>query len=347
MAPLPSSCNSRTLLYSDSVMQITAAPVDVVGVGLNATDTLICLPHFPAFDSKVEFLSAEVLPGGQVASAMVACAEWGLRARYIGKVGDDSAAQMQFAELVRAGVEARLISVPQCASQSAFILVDEKSGERTILWRRDPRLALRPDELQREWIVSARALHVDGHDTAAAAQAALWAREAGIPVTADVDNLYPGMEDLLANVDYLMASRDFPAKLTGDADLQKSLPTIQQRFGNRLVGVTLGRVGALAWDGSRFLPCPGYAVNAVDTTGAGDIFHGAFVYGLLQDWPMERVLEFSCAAAALNCTALGARGGIKPVEEIERLMREGQRTVAPHEVGLKALLSNAARGARQ
>ncbi len=328
-------------------MHATAHTVDVVGVGLNATDTLIRLPHFPAFDSKVEFLSAGVLPGGQVASAMVACAAWGLRTRYIGKVGDDSAAQMQLAELVRAGVEAHLLSVPNCVSQAAFILVDEKTGERTILWRRDPRLALRPEEIQREWIVSARALHVDGHDTAAAAQAARLAREAGIPVLADVDNLYPGVEDLLANVDYLMASRDFPAKLTGEPDLKKSLPALRQRFGCRLVGVTLGRVGALAWDGRRYLPCPGYAVHAVDTTGAGDIFHGAFAYGILQDWPMERVLEFSCAAAALNCTGLGARGGIKPILEIERLMREGQRTVKPNEVNWKTPASGSARRARE
>ncbi|MCL4523005.1 MAG: carbohydrate kinase family protein [Acidobacteria bacterium] len=313
-------------------MEISASNVDVVGVGLNATDTLIRLPHFPAFDSKVEFLSADILPGGQVASAMVACAAWGIRARYIGKVGDDHAAQMQLSELTRAGVESHLISVPHCTSQTAYILVDEKTGERTILWRRDPRLALRPEEIQREWIVAARALHVDGHDTAAAAQAARWAREASIPVTVDVDNLYAGVEELLKHVDYLMASRDFPARLTGEPDLAKSLPAIQQRFGHRLTGVTLGRAGALAWDGRRFLPCPGYVVDAVDTTGAGDIFHGAFIYGVLQAWPMERILEFSCAAAALNCTALGARGGIKPVEEIERLMRKGQRTATPDEI---------------
>ncbi|MBI1738140.1 MAG: carbohydrate kinase family protein, partial [Acidobacteria bacterium] len=163
-------------------MENTSARVDVVGVGLNATDTLIRLPHFPAFDSKVEFLSSDVLPGGQVASAMVACSEWGLRARYVGKVGDDPAAQMQRAAMEWARVESHFISVPQCASQAAFILVDDRTGERTILWRCDPRLELRPEELQRNWIVTAKALLVDGHDTAAAAQAALWAREAGIPV---------------------------------------------------------------------------------------------------------------------------------------------------------------------
>jgi sulfofructose kinase len=299
--------------------------VDVVGVGLNATDTLIRLPHFPAFDSKVEFTSAEVLPGGQVASAMVACQRWGLRTRYVGKVGDDAAAQLQCEEFARAGVEAHLLAVPRCMSQVAFILVDETSGERTILWKRDTRLTLRPEELNRDWILRARALHLDGHDTSAAATAARWASEASIPVVADLDNLYPGVEGLLECVDYLLASRDFPSRLTGEADLLKSLPSIQRRYSCRVAGVTLGRQGALAWDSAQFHYAAGYRVEAVDTTGAGDIFHGAFVYALLQGWPLGRQLDFSCAAAALNCTALGARGGIRPVQEIEGLMREGPR----------------------
>jgi len=299
--------------------------VDVVGVGLNATDTLIRVPHFPAFDSKVEFTSAEVRSGGQVASAMVACQFWGLRTRYIGKVGDDAAARLQREEFARADVEAHLIDVPHCGSQVAFILVDQATGERTILWKRDSRLTLRPDELDREWIVRARLLHVDGHDTAAAVMAARWAREARIPVTADIDNLYSAVEALLENVDHLIASRDFPARLTGDANLLKSLPAIHRRFGCRVAGVTLGRQGALAWDGVQFHYAPGYRVEAVDTTGAGDIFHGAFIYALLQGWPLGRSLEFSNAAAALDCAALGARGGIEPVARIERLMREGPR----------------------
>lgn len=337
--------------------------VDVVGVGLNATDTVIRLPHFPAFNSKVEVAGSEVMPGGQVASALVACAQWGLRTRYIGSVGDDHAADLQHSEFSRAGVEAHLKSVPGCSSQQAFILVDQGTGERTILWRRDPRLALRPEDVPRELIVHARALHVDGHDNLAAAQAARWAREAGIPVTADVDNLYPDVEPLLDSVDYLIASQEFPARLTGERDLLRSLPAIAQRHGCRVAGATLGRDGVLAWapvaatfrsppalnllpDVARdkqtynggpnvaatapavdagFLYCPAYQVEVRDTTGAGDIFHGAFLYGLLEGWPLKRTLDFSCAAAGLNCTALGARGGIRPVAEIESLMRSGSR----------------------
>jgi len=161
---------------------MAASQVDVVGVGLNATDTIIRIPHFPSHDSKIEFESAVVLAGGQVASAMTACQYWGLRARYIGKAGDDAAGEFQRRELDRAGVESHLLAVPGCTSQVAYILVDQASGERTILWKREARLTIRPEELRREWITSARALLVDGHDTAAAATAARWAREAGIPV---------------------------------------------------------------------------------------------------------------------------------------------------------------------
>jgi len=299
--------------------------VDVAGLGLNATDTLIRLPRFPALDSKMEILSANVLPGGQVASALIACQSWGLRARYLGKVGSDPAADLQRSEFARAGVETHLLTVPDCPSQLAYILVDQPSGERTILWSRDPRLTLDPAELRREWVTRARALLLDGHDTAAASLAARWAREGSIPVVADLDNLYPGVEALLENVDYLIASRDFPSRLTGQPDLTKSLPALQLRFGLRVAGVTLGAGGTLAWDGSSFHYAPAFRVNTLDTTGAGDIFHGAFVYALLQGWPLARQLEFSCAAAALNCTALGARGGIRPLSEIDALIRTAPR----------------------
>jgi sugar/nucleoside kinase (ribokinase family) len=299
--------------------------VDVVGVGLNATDTLIRLPHLPALDTKVEIRSLQVCPGGQVASAIVACRRWGLRTRYIGKVGEDAEAALQRREMTRERVEARFAVARGCGSQVAYILVDERAGERTILWKRDPRLELRPEELRREWVVRARALLVDGHDVAAAATAARWADAAGIPVIADVDNVYPGVERLLRQVDYLIGSREFPARIVGERNLLKALPQLRRRFHCKFVGATLGRDGVVGWDGQRFYYSPAFLVKAMDTTGAGDVFHGAFVYALLRDWPIERILDFSCAAAGLNCTATGARGGIKPLEEILKLCESGKR----------------------
>ncbi len=338
----PACVHLKILLRLDILQRMTihrAEFVDVVGVGLNATDTIIRLPYFPAFDSKLEYLSAELQAGGQVASAMVACQRWGLRTRYIGKVGDDYAAEFQRKQFAADGVEAILLTVPGCASQNAYILVDERSGERTILWKRPAALALQPEELRREWIVSGRALLVDGHDTAAAAAAAQWARQAQLPVVADVDNIYPGLDALLARVDYLITSREFPSRFTGESNLLRALIILQEQFGCRLTGATLGREGAVLWDGQQFLYSPGFQANCVDTTGAGDIFHGAFLFALLRGWSWAKILEFSCAAAALNCTAVGARGGIRPVQEIEALMRTGHRH-APEE-WLQTLLAEA------
>jgi len=298
----------------------------VVGVGLNATDTVIRLPRFPTVDSKVEVISSEIKAGGQVASAMVACRRWGLSTRYVGKIGDDDAGRFQVDEMRREGVEAHWIITANCSSQTSFILVDEPSGERTVLWKREPRVALQPNDLHREWITGAYALLVDGHDTAAAAQAALWGRENHIQVVADFDNRYPGVEALLQFVDFPITSKDFPERLTGEKSLLKSLPQICAQFKCRMAGATLGRLGVLMWDGSRFALCPGFRVNAVDTTGAGDVFHGGFVFGLVNHWPLEEILEFSCAAAALNCEALGARGGIRSLDDIAAFRRLAARS---------------------
>jgi sulfofructose kinase len=320
-----------------------AAPMaDFVGVGINSLDTLIRLPRFPAFDSKMEVISSEILPGGQVATAAVACQRWGLKTRYVGKIGDDVAGQLQREGLLAEGLETHLVKVPDCSSQVAFILVDRSSGERTILWKRDARLDLLPSELQPAWITRARLLHVDGHPSAPAALAARWAHEAGAMVTADLDNLYPGVEALLEHVDFMISSREFPERLIGIADPLESLPEIATRFGCRVTGVTLGQQGVLAWDGERFHYSPAFRVDAIDTTGAGDLFHAGFAYCLLEGLPLADTLEFSCAAAALNCTAFGARGGIRPIREIHALMREGARHPRAYDADKLRILSRRA-----
>lgn len=293
--------------------------VDLVGVGLNATDTLIPLATYPVQGSKVEYRNATVLPGGQAATTVIACQHWGLSTRYVGKLGDDDAATLHRREFAREGVDARLTTVVGGASPQSLILVDAE-GERTVLCRRDERLLLKPSDLDPTWIVNARALHVDGYETAAATVATGWARAAGIPVIADLDEMYDGVDQLIENIDYLIVSRDFPCRLMGDADLERALQRMQSRYGCRLTAATLGRDGVLAWDGKRILHTPTFRVPVVDTTGAGDIFHAGFIYGLLQGWPLEKQLEFACGAAALNCMASGARGGIRKVRVIEELM---------------------------
>lgn len=308
-----------------------ASKVDLVGVGLNATDTLISLPHFPERGSKVEYHTANILPGGQVATTVVACQHWGLQTRYVGKLGDDAAAALHRREFAREGVETQLVTVENGASPQSLILIDS-DGERTVLGRRDERLVLQPEELNREWIVNARALHVDGHDTAAAILATQWAREAGIPVIADLDEPYPGVDALLENIDYLIVSRDFPCRLMNDPDLENALRLMQRRYNCLLAAATLGQDGVLAWDGRQFYYTPAYRVPVADTTGAGDIFHAGFIYALLQGWPLERQLDFACAAAALNCMAVGARGGIQHLTAIEKLIATGSHYPAVYYV---------------
>ena len=306
-------------------MSAHAPAIDFLSIGLNSADTLIRLPRFPTLDSKVPILSSEILAGGQAASAAVACHRWGLRSRYIGKIGDDWAGRFQREQFARESMETHLVEIPGCPSQAAYILIDQPSGERTILWQHDPRLDLTPDDLPREWLASARLLHVDGHQPAPAAFAARLARAVGAIVTADLDNIYPGVEELLPLLDYLITSREFPSRVTGIADTPEALLELRRRFACRVTGATLGRDGALAWDGSAFHYSPGFCVEMVDTTGAGDIFHAAFAFAVLEGQSLGQAVEFACAAAALNCTALGARGGIRPVSAIRKLVREGRR----------------------
>ncbi|HEY1766524.1 MAG TPA: carbohydrate kinase family protein [Terracidiphilus sp.] len=293
--------------------------VDLVGVGLNATDTVIQLTEFPTSGAKVEYINRSIMLGGQVASTVVACQSWGLKTRYVGKLGNDDAAHLHKQAFEDLGAEAQIVTVPDTPSLHNVILLDAR-GDRTVLCQRDERMVLRPEELRREWIVNARMLHIDGHDTAAATQAAVWARAAGVPVMADLDDPYPGIDDLVANIDYLVVNHDFSCRLMDDNNLERSLRRMQARYGCRLSAATLGEDGVLAWDGRRLLHCPAYQVSVVDSTGAGDIFRAGFIYGLLQDWPLEQQLDFSCAAAAMNCMATGARGGIRSVDAIEKLM---------------------------
>jgi sugar/nucleoside kinase (ribokinase family) len=304
--------------------QVTASEkVDLVAVGLNATDTLISLPIFPHRGSKVEYSTRALQPGGQAASTVVACQTWGLSTRYVGKLGEDDAARLHRDAFAHAGVDAQIVTVPGASSLQNLIMVDE--GERTVLCQRDDRMVLQPSDLKREWITSARILHVDGRDTAACTLAAQWAREAGIPVVADLDECYSGVEALLDKVDYIIVSRDFPTAHMRETNLEAALKKMFSHYGARLAAATLGEQGVVCWDGQRMLHTPAFKVHVVDTTGAGDIFHAGFIYGLLAGWPLERQMDFACAAAAMNCMYSGARGGIRSVAAIEELMATAER----------------------
>lgn len=302
--------------------------VDVVGLGLNATDTVILVRDFPALGGKERVTALSRQAGGQIATALVTCQRLGLRSRYIGKVGDDEAGRFQFDSLRGEGVDTRHVRVAQgTPNQFGHIIVDEATGERTVFWDRDARLAITPDELPREAIESARSLHLDGCDVEACITAAQWARQAGIPVIADLDTVYKQVEKLFPYIDYLLASANFLPSATGQNDPFLVLEYMTREYGIKITGMTLGRDGALVYGNGRFIYSPGFVVETVDTTGAGDVFHGAFIFGLLCGWPLDRILDFSNAMAALNCMSLGARGGIRTEKEAAELVAKAARHV--------------------
>jgi sulfofructose kinase len=257
---------------------------------------------------------------------MIACARLGLRVKYIGTLGDDERGRAQMQSLLGSGINLDHIQVRKnCPNQTAYILIDQTTGERTVLWARSDCLRLDPQEITTEMICAGRLLHIDGHDTPAVAKAAEIARAHNIPVTVDVDTIYHGFDRVLPNVDYLIASSEFPVQWTNERDPFKALEMIQEEYGMRVAAMTLGAHGALARVDGKFVYSPAFVVNCVDTTGAGDVFHGAFCYAVLEGLPIREALDLSNAMAALNCTAIGARGGIKGLAEAKTLMMRAER----------------------
>ncbi len=297
-------------------------PFDVVGVGLNAVDTLVIVPEYPAFNSKIEIIDHLRSCGGQVATALVACRRWGLTAKYLGSIGDDEEGRFQRESLAREGLDLDgLRVVPGARTQMAVIIVETRSGERTILWRRDEALRRDPQTLQAGTIAAGCVLLVDGHEMSLSIRAAQLARAAGMPVVLDIDSVREGSRDLLALVDFPIVSETFAPRLTGKPDLREALAEVQAISPGRFACATLGARGALALHGDRAYRSGGADVPVVDTTGAGDVFHGGFLYGLLRGWELPETLRFASAAAALNCTAYGARGGIRTRDEVEALAK--------------------------
>ncbi len=300
-------------------------PFDVLGIGLNATDTLLLVPEFPAYAGKVVFRQELLSPGGQVATAIVTCARLGLRTKYIGTIGDDLRGQIQRESLNGTGVDTSgLIVREDCPNQTAYILIDERTGERTVLWQRADCLRLKPEEITESDIANARLLHIDGYDVDAALSAARIARRLGIPVSIDVDTVYPGFDAVLRHVDYLVAGSGWPEKWTGEADPFRALTCLQDEYRFAVTAMTLGDHGALALQNGHWFYSPAFQVTCADTTGAGDAFHGAFCCAMVEGVRLGEALEFSNAAAALNCTAIGARGHIPVRSEVQELMAAGR-----------------------
>jgi len=310
-------------------------PFDAVGFGLNAVDHLIVVPEYPAFDSKLRFLDHKQTAGGQTASAMVALRRLGLQTAYAGRFGSDAEGQFGFQSIRDEGVNIEFAEVVEGArNQIAFIIVDASSGARTIIWDRDERLTYHADEAPVVLASRGRVLHLDAHDPPACTRMA-WAaasdrsdrsdRSGATIVSADIDNIYQGLPELLPLIDILITSREFPHRLTGIADQRAALVELKARFGCGIVGMTKGEDGVTLYCEGQFIESPACAVpgGCRDTTGAGDAFHGGFLYGLLSGEDIETSLHLGNAVAALNCRSLGARSGLPSASELNKFLESG------------------------
>ena len=296
-------------------------PFDVVGMGLNSVDFLSLVSRYPESNSKTEILRFERSGGGQVATAMVALSRWGIKTKYIGKVGSDELGQISLESLQQEGVDVSSVTTePDTPTQLGNIIVEATSGDRTILWRRDERLMFREGELRKEDICSGKLLHLDGHDIRSAIQCARWAKEEGIPTVIDIDKVESLTPELIRDINFVVTSSRFPSLFTGISDREKALVGLQ-RHTRGFLCTTLGPEGAMALVDGEILYAHGFQVDVVDTTGAGDVFHGGFIYGLLQNWEVTEILRFANAVAALKCRALGGRRGIPMLSEVQKFLK--------------------------
>jgi len=303
-------------------------PFDAVGFGLNSLDLMTVVAEHPRPNSKQRIQRFSRQPGGQTANAMAACARLGWRARYVGKFGSDVHGTLCRQSLVDEGVDVSAsVVVAGATNQFAVILVDARSGDRTIMWDRHPGLAMTKADVPVEAITSGRVLLVDCHETEASTVAARAARAAGVPTIVDVERVRPGITDLLDAIDVIVTSEEFPSALTG-RPLGEALAAMAAEFRAAVVCATLGAEGSLARCAGREIHTPAFHVPVIDTTGAGDVFRGGFIAGWLahpDGADLEEVLAYANATAALKCRALGARDGIPTVREVEALL-VAQRT---------------------
>jgi sugar/nucleoside kinase (ribokinase family) len=292
---------------------------EAIGFGTNAVDYLIVVPEYPPFNSKIQLSGYVQAAGGEAATTMVGLQRLGLKTAYVGRFGTDEEGIFGLRSLTEEGVDIRFAEqIAGARTQIAFIVIDERSGERTIIWNRDKLLAYDEKDAPVDAVALGKVLHFTPHDTAACLQMAQAAKENGTIVSCDIDNIFEGVNELLPFVDILISSAEFPEKLVRIKDKKESLHEIKSRFGCKIVGMTLGQAGSLLFCENEFIETKGFAVpdGCKDTTGAGDSFRVGLLYGLLKGETLETAAKMANAVAALKCRELGARTALPKQREL-------------------------------
>jgi sulfofructose kinase len=292
---------------SDRVVGLGQVTVEMLGVG----------PRSP--EAVIELATFSIQSGGAVGTALSTVAALGGRAKYFGRLSDDEFGSIILRGLKEFGVDTASVLVePGKVSPGSFILVDERTGRRLTRFTRGSTTPLEPGELPRDLFDDAKILLVDGRTPAAHIAAAERAKGLGVTVLLDARNLGPGMGELLDLCDIVIGNERFAAEFSHSSDMKRSLVELTQ-MGPKIAVLTLGEEGAIALENETLVRQPALPVEVYDTTGASEVFRGAFIYGTLQGWPIDRSLPFANAAAALNCRHLGGVGGIPSLSEITRV----------------------------
>jgi sulfofructose kinase len=302
-------------------------PFDVAGLGQNSLDIVVRLDDFPVPDSRAEIRELARLTGGEIATALVACARLGCRATYVGTVGRPPEGSEVEASLARAGVDLSHLRRVDADNRLAVILVDGDGG-RTVLWRRSAALTMSKADVDPAAVTNARVLLVDAIDAAASAQAAEYARASGAATVIDVDSVQPDMHELLRRIDVIIASGEFVHRYTGATAIGSGLRRLAADTRAALVVATLGSEGSLALLGTEEIQTPAFRVPVVDTTGAGDAFRGGFIAAWLRgggERSVAELLETASAVAALNCGAVGAQAGLPDWDTVDVLVTRTDR----------------------
>lgn len=299
--------------------------MDVVGFGASSVDyvnLLPCAPGGAAAETKLRINDHFVSCGGQVATMLATCGSLGLTTSYLGPIGNDENGRRVRADLDARHVDLSRVITRDAHNQFAVVLVDQSTGERTVLWHRDPGLLL-GDAPVDPAMLQGRVLHVDDVDEEASIRVAQLAAAAGVRVTSDLDRMTERTPELVRSVSVPIFAEHLPPLLTGERDPERALRKLRTLHPG-LLCVTLGTNGAMALDGDRIVHSPAFAVTAVDTTGSGDVFRAGFVYGMLAGWPTAEVLRFSNAAAAVSVTRFGAMAGAPSLAEVNDLLEHGR-----------------------
>ncbi|MBI4683166.1 MAG: sugar kinase [Nitrospirae bacterium] len=292
----------------------------VVGLGQCSLDNLFIIDSFPQPDTKKEVIDWTTDGGGPVATALVSLSRLGVTCSFHGIIGDDEAGNKIADSLKAEEVDIKgLLVRPQSCSQVAFIAVEKGSGRRTIFWKRPSATPLQADELPGNILDNADFLLIDGLMTEASFHAVRKAREKNVPVMLDAGRVREGMIELARLCDYVVASEEFGRELSCNSGIFDAEAAIRHMnsFGARASTITLGDKGSITIAGNEIFRTPAFRVEVVDTTGAGDVFHGGYIFGLLKKWDIKDVVRFASAFAALKCRQPGGRAGIPTLRETE------------------------------